>query len=375
MSNYNECLNLLLDEAEKTGYLTFDIIMDTTDSFDLPLTDVDRVSEAIQMRGIIVYETDPSENQIEDLEDYSRVDYDEIFREAVEIAEELSYIIEFIKELPPPQYKEVSILSAQIANGNDYARERLIFLHMRVVIKIALSMSKQHELDLVDAVSCGFAGLITAVDRYDNNGFSAFQSYASMWIQQSIQRECVPTWFKFYHPVHVKDKIISLIQELMSNFSKLEQDLHRQPTSWELLEEIMYTDKFHDLGYEKILEYIDLIRIQKHYIVDVDEIVTMMEEEESNILICSLIENEDTYFANAEIHLLRENINEVLATLTDREREILVLRNGLENGNPMTLEEVGQIFNVTRERIRQIEAKAIRKLRHPSRSKLLKEYY
>lgn len=375
MSNYNECLNLLLDEAEKTGYLTFDIIMDTTDSFDLPLTDVDRVSEAIQMRGIIVYETDPSENQIEELEDYSRVDYDEIFRETVEIAEELSYIIEFIKELPPPQYKEVSILSAQIANGNDYARERLIFLHMRVVIKIALSMSKQHELDLVDAVSCGFAGLITAVDRYDNNGFSAFQSYASMWIQQSIQRECAPTWFQFYHPVHVKDKILSMMQVLVSEFDELVQDLHRQPSNEELIENIIYNDKFYDLGYEKILEYINLIRIQKYNIFDVDEIIAMMEDEELDISFDSLIENEDALFSNAEIHLLRESINEVLAALSDREREILVLRNGLENGNPMTLEEVGQIFNVTRERIRQIEAKALRKLRHPSRSKLLKEYY
>lgn len=180
VSRYDECLNLLLSTADRKGYLTFDNIMDAADTFNLSLAEVDRANESIHLRGIIVYEEEPSEQTEEELEDYSRVDYELIFKEIIYISQELDYIVKLVKDIPPPQYKEISLLVSQNANGNEYARERLVLLHMRVVLKIALSMSKQYDLDIAEAISSGFTGLIVAVDKYDPNGFSAFQSYASM---------------------------------------------------------------------------------------------------------------------------------------------------------------------------------------------------
>ena len=371
MSKYENCLSLLLEKAEKLGYLTFDIIMDTTDAFDLSLSDVDRVSEAIQIRGIIVYETSPVDEDVEEVEDYSRVDYNSIFREIIDMAEELEPLIDFIRDLPPPQHKEVALLCAQIANGNPYARERLIFLHMRVVIKIALHMSKQHELDIVDAVSCGLVGLITAVDKYKQNSFSAFQSYASMWIQQSIQRDCYPVWLEFYHPAHVKDKILALLQCYSEEIGDFIDDCIDE----ELIAVVAGNEKFSDLTKKKLLEYIHLIKTQKYNFYSHEDIVILQTQDEKNSCFAELICDDEVYFVNVERSVLREILDDLLDTLQEREKEILILRNGLRTGEEMTLEEVGDVFDLSRERIRQIEAKAIRKLRHPSRCKRLKDFY
>ena len=368
MSKCDECLSVLLSEAERKGYLTFDNIMDTTDSFDLSLSDVDKISELIHLREIIVYEEEPSEQDEDELEDYSRVDYDMIFGEVVEISPDLAYIVNLVKDIPPPQHKEISLLAAQNADGNKYARERLILLHLRVVLKIALSMSKHYELDIAEAVSSGFTGLIVAVDKYDPNGFSAFQSYASMWIQQHIQRDCNPKWFEFYFPAHYKSTILTIKEKYEEIYGSIDFVIDENDMisfSKEMSSKLEMTE-------EQILQCLYRIRNQKYHHLYLD---AFMDSEEAEEFACYL---EDTENISTEEYvcqnLLKEEIEDALWSLTEREEKVIMLRYGLKDGREHTLEEVGKEFNVTRERIRQIEAKALRKLKHPTRSKRLTDF-
>ena len=218
MSKVADCQQLLIAESEKKGFLTFDDIMDMSDAHSLSVSEVDQLSEALEIRGIIIYETAPSGNDLDHFEDYSRIDYEAIFKEVVSLSPELEYIVDLIRKLPPPQYGEISALTAQISAGNAYARERLILIHLRVVLKIALSMAKSHQYDIANTVSAGFVGLIIAVDKFDPDGFSAFQSYASLWIQQNINRECNPIWMEYYFPVHYKEKMLPVYERYLNHW-------------------------------------------------------------------------------------------------------------------------------------------------------------
>ena len=167
--------------------MTFDDIMAMSDTYSLSVSEVDQLSEALEIRGIIIYETAPIGKDVDHFEDYSRIDYEAIFKEIISLSPDLEYVVELIRQLPPPQYGEISALTMQTASGNAYARERLILIHLRVALKIALSMAKSHQYDIIDAVSAGFVGLVIAVDRFDPDGFSTFQSYASLWIQENTR--------------------------------------------------------------------------------------------------------------------------------------------------------------------------------------------
>ena len=218
MSKVADCQKLLIAESEKKGFLTFDDIMDMSDAYSLSVSEVDQLSEALEIRGIIIYETAPIGKDVDHFEDYSRIDYEAIFEEIISLSPDLEYVVELIRKLPPPQYGEITALTMQTAAGNAYARERLILIHLRVALKIALSMAKSHQYDIIDAVSAGFVGLVIAVDRFDPDGFSAFQSYASLWIQQNINRECNPIWMEYYFPAHYKEKMLPAYERYLNHW-------------------------------------------------------------------------------------------------------------------------------------------------------------
>lgn len=204
MSKVADCQKLLIAESEKKGFLTFVDIMDMSDAYSLSVSEVDQLSEALEIRGIIIYETAPIGKDVDHFEDYSRIDYEAIFEEIISLSPDLEYVVELIRKLPPPQYGEITALTMQTAAGNAYARERLILIHLRVALKIALSMAKSHQYDIIDAVSAGFVGLVIAVDRFDPDGFSAFQSYASLWIHNRTAIELVETsYFVQSHCCHL----------------------------------------------------------------------------------------------------------------------------------------------------------------------------
>lgn len=370
MADISKCQDELIILAENKGYLTFDDILNASDAFSLSVSEVDFLSEAIQLRGIIVYEIAPNirkESDDEEFLDYSRTDYNAIFAEVLALAPQLKTLIEVIKGFPAPQWGEINILAMQIAEGNQFARERLITLYMRNVVKIALSMAKQNELDIEDAISSGFAGLLNAVDRFDPSGFSAFHSYASLWIQQVIQRDCNPTWMDFYFPAHYKDKMFRSLQKYelytvgedigSSDYLLL---LKRIATEVELpVYEVQralkscFSQQYNKLSIEKIKE---------------------LETCEDELLPPDLVYDEEEMFEALLQDDLSATVERVLSKLTDREAEVLRMRNGIGFHSVMTLEEIGSLMNITRERVRQIEEKALRKLLHPSRKRILEEF-
>lgn len=336
-----------------------------SDSYSLSVSEVDQLSEALQLRGIIIYETAPLEKAIARFEDYSRIDYDAIFKEIVSLSDELEYIVELIKKLPPPQYGEISALTAQIADGNTYARERLILIHLRVVLKIALSMAKTHQYNIADAVSAGFIGLIVAVDRFNPDGFSAFQSYASLWIQQNINRECNPVWIEYYFPVHYKEKMLPIYERYLFHWC---ENCGTNRICRRLIAEISEEMGITAAQAEEYLSA-GIRQAEQH--------IYLEENDDGSLpgIPDEVLQTDDTLFECVATSMARTVLSDVLASLKTKEADVVRLRTGFDGNRPLTLEEVGEIYGVTRERIRRIEAKALRKLRHPSRTKKLKDFW
>lgn len=367
MSKVADCQKLLIIKAEKIGFLTFDDIMDLSDTYSLSVSEVDQLSEALEIRGIIIYETAPSRKDIDHFEDYSRIDYEAIFKEIISLSPELEYVVGLIKKLPPPQYGEISSLVAQANAGNAYARERLILIHLRMVLKIALSMAKAHQYNIADAVSAGFVGLIIAVDKFDPDGFSAFQSYASLWIQQNINRECNPAWIEYYFPAHYKEKMLPIFERY---HAKIGENYVTSHSCANLISEI---SNELDISVEQVEEYLNtaLHQAEGHlFLADFWE-----ETEEPSVYPQELIQTGDLLFERVSASAARTALLTALDSLSPKEANVIRLRTGFDDGQSLTLEEIGSVYGVSRERIRQIEAKALRKLSHPIRAKKLKDFW
>lgn len=392
MSGLLTCQEKLIKEAERKGYLTFDDIMDMADTYNLSVSEVDKLSEGIQIRGIIIYEDAPSTKALEEtLEDYSRVDYDAIFNEIITICPDLENVVNEVKKLPPPQYGEVQMLAMQVINQNSYARERLVTIHLRFALKIALSTAKQYNYDLPDAVSAAFIGLLIAVDRFDPNGFSTFQAYASSWIYQNIMRDCVPVWMEYYFPVHYKENIYSVLDKCLKVYNEIPKDHVSEKFLLNAAEEM-------DITRKQVAEYLKSVQLQMYgkFALDADmpvdeakckennrdfDVLETYETDEDVVCLAEILMEPESIsggnqdpFEYASKSNLREQIIKLLNTLKEREAEVIKYRFGFMDDREWTLEEIGVVFGVTRERIRQIEAKAIRKLRHPSRRNLIKDF-
>ena len=371
MADISKCQEKLLALAEQQGYLTYDNIIEAADSFSLSVSDVDLLSEAIQLRNIIVYETAPVQNTTgdsdEELLDYSRTDYDAIFSEIIKLAPQLQSFVEEVKGCPIPQYGETRQLILQSTAGNQYARERLISIYLRNALKLALSMTKQYDFDLEEAVSASVMGLVTAVDRFDPAGFSGFSSYASLWMQQNIQRNCKPIWMDYYFPVHSKDKMIHVMQKYR------ECTRGEEPGTAEydvLMKKIAFAT---DLEVETVEKCIMYSLSQQHGKLSIDN-WDKWNDDEKNDFENVVKSNEDLVVQDVVDNALKKEISLQLDTLDEREKTILKMRMGIDCDHAMTLEEIGNIINLSRERVRQIEAKALRKMRNPSRSKRLRGY-
>ena len=381
MSEFNNCQQNLLVLAKTQGYLTFDDVLDAASTSMLSLAEIDRLSDDLQTLGVMLYDTKPDHLQTDDdtYSDYSRTDYPAIFAEIISLSESLAPLIDIVQDIRPPQFGEVQSLVEQLQYGNHHARERLVLSHMRLPLKIALNISKQYSYDIEDAVSASLIGLMEAVDRFDPNGFSSFQGYASMWIQQNIHRYCNPTWLEYYCPVHVKEKIYPVLLQYNNNSgtSILCETFD--------MEQIRAISEKTDMSVAQIKRILKFAYNQQYGRVDID--LFSVEEDPFSVKEAPL-ENEEETLPDIPVSstsdrdpfeevcgiIMRKELEEILASLKPRECEIMRLRFGFD-GPSLTLEEVGQVFDVTRERIRQIEHKCIRKLRHPSKAKRIKDFY
>lgn len=377
MSGLIECQKTLLDMAKDKGYLTFENVLDSASTFLLSLSDIDRLSDNLQSLGVLLYETEPEQqnNEEDASSDYSRRDYASVFAEIVSLSEDIAPLVDLVRGIPAPQFGEVQSLVEQLQYDNEYARERLIMSHLRVALKIALAIAKQYSYDIEDAVSASLIGLMEAVERFDPNGFSAFQSYASMWIQQNIHRYCNPVWLQHYCPVHVKEKMYAVLLKYNQNCGTIvEENLFDDYRVRAIAEELDFTptqvERYLQFAYSEAFGCVDID------IFGDDEPELGLELDDEDLLENqSVAATEGDLFERAAHTNLRSLIEEMLGSFTPREQEVIRLRFGLDGGEPKTLEEVGSIYNVTRERVRQIENKCLCRMRHPSRAKKMIEFY
>lgn len=378
--NRQEALAYLLGQAEKQGYVTFDNIMDCADANSLPIKDFDWLTSAITTRGIIVYDEAPTSRTIsnqddDDFDDYAQSDYEAVYNRIIELEPNLEDFVTAVRNIVPPQWREFSKLKYQVFEGNQHARDRMIEMHLRIALRIALQRAETYDMDIVDAVGEACVGLITAVDKYDPDINGPFGSYAAMWVLQNISRRQPTRRPLMYYPVHKKDPFFSAYPTLKECGYINEPELFEKEDAIQLLSNrLSFTKEQTEDVLVAATPFESFEELYSMFCENIDVFEKDESEDEMEIQMPRELITENDLDDQVAATMLKDQLDEVLNTLTDRERKVLDLRYGLTDGEEKTLEEVGQEFNVTRERVRQIEAKALRKLRHPSRSRKLRDY-
>lgn len=358
----------LLEKGKETGTLTFSEITEALSTFDMDKDVIENTYETLSQLGIEVVDEDSKDDHLDLIED---IDYEkesviaeEVKAEALDLSAPKGVSIDdpvrmYLKEIgkiPLLSPEEESELARRMDEGDETVKQLLVEANLRLVVSIAKRYVGRGMLFL-DLIQEGNLGLIKAVEKFDYKKGFKFSTYATWWIRQAITRAIADQARTIRIPVHM----VETINKLIRISRQLMQELGRDPSPEELAQKM-------EMPVEKVRE------IQKISQEPVSLETPIGEEEDSHL--GDFIPDEDAP-APAEAaaySLLKEQLDEVLMSLNEREQKVLRLRFGLEDGRARTLEEVGKEFEVTRERIRQIEAKALRKLRHPSRSKKLKDY-
>ncbi len=360
----NEHVNELLHKGKKRGgVLTYGEIMDTLQGEDLSPDEIDDMYEVFSNKGIEIVDEipdvesldDPEMSEIEEVTP-EEVDIDLTVPEGISIDDPVRMYLKEIGRVPLLSAEEEIDLAKRMESGDEEAKRRLAEANLRLVVSIAKRYVGRGMLFL-DLIQEGNLGLIKAVEKFDYSKGYKFSTYATWWIRQAITRAIADQARTIRIPVHM----VETINKLIRVSRQLLQELGREPNPEEIAREM-------DISVDRVRE---IMKIAQEPV----SLETPIGEEEDSHL-GDFIEDQDAPAPAeaASFMLLKEQLEEVLETLTPREEKVLRLRFGLDDGRARTLEEVGQHFGVTRERIRQIEAKALRKLRHPSRSKKLKDF-
>ena len=329
-----EAFEAIIQHLEKNG---IDFIRSQEDEDDAPSEEL----ESIQEGGEDAVDTE---------------DIDLTIPDSVNIEDPVRMYLKEIGKVPLLTAEEEIELAKRMEEGDEEAKKRLAEANLRLVVSIAKRYVGRGMLFL-DLIQEGNLGLIKAVEKFDYNKGFKFSTYATWWIRQAITRAIADQARTIRIPVHM----VETINKLIRVSRQLLQELGREPTPEEIAERM-------EIPVERVRE---IIKISQEPV----SLETPIGEEEDSYLGDFIQDDNVPVPADAAAFtLLKEQLTDVLATLTERERKVLRLRFGLDDGRARTLEEVGKEFNVTRERIRQIEAKALRKLRHPSRSRKLKDY-
>lgn len=321
---------------------------------------LDKVFDAFEEIGVDLLQEELEEPDIEDLQEVEDIKLDEIDLtagiEGISIDDPVRMYLREIGKIPLLSYDEELELAQKVLEDNEEAKKKLAESNLRLVVSIAKKYVGRGMLFL-DLIQEGNMGLIKAVEKFDYEKGFKFSTYATWWIRQAITRAIADQARTIRIPVHM----VETINKLIRIQRQLLQDLGREPTPEEIGAEM-------DMPTDKVRE---ILKIAQEPV----SLETPIGEEDDSHL-GDFIEDKDATSPeqHASYELLKEQLEEVLDTLTDREENVLRLRFGLDDGRTRTLEEVGKVFGVTRERIRQIEAKALRKLRHPSRSNQLKDF-
>ena len=384
MANSREANRLaaknLIEKGKKQGSLTLDEIMGAFSNTELDKDKVENLYETLGNLGIEILETKTEKVEIdfsadddltldmdsidddmdEKLKKEDDIDMDKLdlsLPKGISIDDPVRMYLKEIGKIPLLKPHEEVELAKRMLEGDEIAKQRLVEANLRLVVSIAKRYVGRGMLFL-DLIQEGNLGLIKAVEKFDYVRGFKFSTYATWWIRQAITRAIADQARTIRIPVHM----VETINKLIRVSRQLLQELGRDPKPEEIAKEM-------EMSEEKVREIMKIAQ-------DPVSLETPIGEEEDSHL-GDFIPDEDA-LAPAEAaaySLLKEQIEDVLGSLNEREQKVLKLRFGLEDGRARTLEEVGKEFDVTRERIRQIEAKALRKLRHPSRLKLLKNFY
>ncbi|MGI6621983.1 MAG: RNA polymerase sigma factor RpoD [Acetivibrionales bacterium] len=354
-------LKELTIEGREKGMLTYHEIEDAFERVDITPEQIEKVYEALEKLGIEIV-ADNIEEEFEDIpfieteEEEEEEEVDITIPEGISIDDPVRMYLKEIGKVPLLSSDDEIELAKRMELGDEEAKKRLAEANLRLVVSIAKRYVGRGMLFL-DLIQEGNLGLIKAVEKFDFRKGFKFSTYATWWIRQAITRAIADQARTIRIPVHM----VETINKLIRVSRQLLQELGRDPTPEEIAKEMgMSEDKVRDI-----------MKISQEPV----SLETPIGEEEDSHL-GDFIPDEDAPAPaeSAAFTLLKEQLIDVLDTLTPREEKVLRLRFGLDDGRARTLEEVGREFNVTRERIRQIEAKALRKLRHPSRSKKLKDF-
>ncbi len=353
----SKLINDLIEIGKQRGELTTKQINDLLEEFDFDVEQVDRLYEKIEGSNIKIVE-DMELDLDTDLESIplETLGESEDVAEGINVDDPVKVYLKEIGRVPLLTAEEELALSEQMAAGDAAAAKRLSEANLRLVVSIAKRYVGRG-MQFLDLIQEGNLGLIKAVEKFDYTKGFKFSTYATWWIRQSITRAIADQARTIRIPVHM----VETINRVKKVSSQLLHKNGHEPTAEEIAHEI-------DMPVEKVSE---IMRVSQEPV----SLETPIGEEEDSHLGDFIPDDDAPAPAEAASYtLLKEQISKVLSTLTPREEKVLRLRFGLEDGRQRTLEEVGKEFNVTRERIRQIEAKALRKLRHPGRSKKLRDF-
>ncbi len=367
-----EYINELMEKAKQKGSITYTEIADQLEHVDLDKAQMDDLYEALLANGVdITTEADPDDFEILALEgeddpelemvheaesEVNEIDLEATLPKTIAVDDPVRMYLKEIGKVPLLSADEEIDLAKRMEEGDEAAKKRLCEANLRLVVSIAKRYVGRGMLFL-DLIQEGNLGLIKAVDKFDWRKGYKFSTYATWWIRQAITRSIADQARTIRIPVHM----VETINKLIRISRQLLQEYGREPSPEEIAAEM-------DISVDKVRE---ILKIAQEPV----SLETPIGEEEDSHLGDFIPDDEVPAPADAAaFSMLKEQLVEVLDTLTEREQKVLRLRFGLDDGRARTLEEVGKRFDVTRERIRQIEAKALRKLRHPSRSKKLKDY-
>lgn len=352
-----QAVKKLIEKGKQKGILTYNEIMDALEEIELDEEQIERIYQSLEELGIDVVGDkeevellDTAGDETDDLED------DLSLPRGINVDDPVKMYLKEIGKIPLLTAEEEIDLAKRMEQGDEEAKKRLAEANLRLVVSIAKRYVGRGMLFL-DLIQEGNLGLMKAVEKFDYRKGFKFSTYATWWIRQAITRAIADQARTIRIPVHM----VETINKLVRVQRQLVQELGRDPTPEEIAKEM-------DMEPEKVRE---IMKIAQEPV----SLETPIGEEEDSHL-GDFIEDDNVLAPQdaATFTMLREQLIDVLDSLTPREQKVLKLRFGLEDGRARTLEEVGKEFDVTRERIRQIEAKALRKLRHPSRSKKLKDF-